>query len=152
MTMAPPPDQRISQLLTRAQHALRHAADESLRQHGVTAAQYATLCALASSDGVSGAELARRCFVTPQTIQEIVANLERLHLIERRRDGGDGRALHAYLTPKGQQSVEACHQAVAQVEERMVGDLGKKERKRLYGALSRCVASLEVDAKPKRNP
>lgn len=150
--MASPPDRRIGHLLARAQHAFRNAADVSLRQHGVTTAQYATLCALASSDGVSGAELARRCSVTPQTMQEIIANLERLHLIERRRDGGDGRALHAYLTPEGRQSVEACHQAVTKVEERMVGDLGKKERKRLYEALGRCVASLDADAKPKRKP
>ena len=148
--MAPPVEQRIIQLLTRAQHALRSATDESLREHGVTTAQYSTLCALSPSQGLSGAELARRCFVTPQTMQEIVVNLERLHLIERRRDGEDGRALYVYLTPQGQQSVEACHQAMAAVEDRMVDDLGKKGRKRLGEALGRCIASLAGDGGRKR--
>ena len=55
-------------LLKRAQAALHAAMAAALHEHGATLAQYAVLTALDEEPGLSNAELARRAFVTPQTM------------------------------------------------------------------------------------
>ena len=87
--------------LKRAQQALRAAMDEALRPQGLTTPQYAVLTALEAEAGLSGAELARRCFVTPQTMNEIVAGLEARGWVTRRRHAEHGRVLQTFLTDQG---------------------------------------------------
>lgn len=55
--------------------------DEALRSLGLTAPQYAVLSAVELEAGISNARLARAAFVTPQTVQGILANLERQGLL-----------------------------------------------------------------------
>jgi len=149
--MAQRVDERVGYVLKRVQQALRAAMDEVLRRRGLTTAQYAALSALEEAPGLSGAELARRCFVTPQTMNEIVAHLEVAGLVERRR-GDDARVLRAALTAAGQELVAVCHQAVAVIEERMVSGLSPRERQQLLGGLHRCVDALEAASAPAADP
>jgi len=144
-------DERVGYVLKRVQQALRAAMDEVLRRRGLTTAQYAALSALEEAPGLSGAELARRCFVTPQTMNEIVAHLEVAGLVERRR-GDDARVLRAALTAAGQELIAVCHQAVAVIEERMVSGLSPRERQQLLGGLHRCVDALEAASAPAADP
>jgi len=140
-------EERVGWVLKRAQQALRGAMDEALRRRGLTTAQYAVLNALEEAPGLSGAEVARRCFVTPQTMNEIVGHLEAGGLVERRR-GDDARVLRAYLTAAGQDLLGACHQVVAAIEERMVSGLSPRERQQLLDGLRRCVDALEEAPAP----
>jgi len=142
-----PVEKRVGWVLKRARQALRAAMDEALRRHGLTTAQYAALSALEAGPGLSGAAVARRCFVTPQTMNEIVAHLEAVGLVERRR-GDDARVLQVYLTATGQNLVGACHQAVAAIEERMVSELSPSERRQLLDSLRHCVDALEQAPTP----
>ncbi len=136
-------EERVGYVLKRVQQALRAAMDEALRRHGLTIAQYAALSALEEEGGLSGAELARRSFVTPQTMNEIVTHLEATDLVERRR-GDDGRVLRASLTAAGLDLVGACHRAVAAIEERTVSGLNARERQQLLDGLRRCADALEA--------
>ena len=95
---------RPGYLLKRAHQAFCTATDAALRPHGVTNAQYAALAILEQAEGLSGAELARRCFVTPQTMNEIVVGLERSGLVARRPHATHGRVLEASLTQRGRRS------------------------------------------------
>jgi DNA-binding MarR family transcriptional regulator len=132
----------VGYALKRAQHALRAAMDDALRGYGVTTPQYAALAALERTPGLSGAELARQCFVTPQTMNAIVANLEAAGLVIRRPAPDHGRILRAELTPASRPLLRTCHQAVEAVEARMVAGLDTEERRHLVEALGRCVAGL----------
>lgn len=143
MARQEPLEERVGYVLKRAQQALRAAMDEALRRRRLTTAQYAALSALEAAPGLSGAEVARRCFVTPQTLNEIVTHLEAAGLVERRR-GDDARVLRAYLTADGLDLVGACHQVVAAIEARMVSGLSPREQRQLLDALHRCVAALEI--------
>jgi hypothetical protein len=67
-------ESRVGYQLKRAEHALRLEMDGALRDMGLTTPQYAALSVLGDEPGLSGAELARRCFVTPQTIMEAEAD------------------------------------------------------------------------------
>lgn len=66
---------RIGYELKEAQHALRLRMDEALRGYGVTTPQYAAMSVLAEQPGLSNAQLARRSFLTPQTMNQILGKL-----------------------------------------------------------------------------
>lgn len=129
--------------LKRVQQALRNEIDNVLREVGLTTAQYAALSALEASPGLSGAEIARQSFVTPQTMNEIVGNLEQAGLIERRRHPQHGRVLQTYLMRSGEQRLKQAHRLVAAVEERMVAGLNRSEQKQMIAWLRQCCEALE---------
>jgi DNA-binding MarR family transcriptional regulator len=134
---------RVGYELKRAQHALRLEMDGALRGVGLTTPQYAALSVLEDEEGISGALLARRCFVTPQTMNGILVNLEKAGLLERRAHPEHGRVLQAYLTGDGEGMLSRAHALVEAVEGRMLEDLTEGERDRLLAALGRCADALE---------
>lgn len=137
---------RVGYQLKRAQHALRNGMDSVLREVGITAAQYAALGALESAPGLSGAELARRSFVTPQTMNAILVNLEAAGLVVRRAHPEHGRILRSFLTEAGQELVLSAHVMVADIERRMLEGLDRDDRRRLLEALRSCADALEAGA------
>jgi DNA-binding MarR family transcriptional regulator len=134
---------RVGYQLKRVQQALRNRMDEVLRDLGLTTPQYAALSVLADGSGLSGAELARRSFVTAQTMNGILANLEAAGLIERRPHPEHGRVLQAYLTESGERLVSRAHEEVGDIEELMLSDLASEEHHNLLEMLRVCTNSLE---------
>jgi len=136
-------ESRVGYQMKRAQHALRVEMDKALREVGMTTAQYAALSTLEAAPGLSGAELARRSFVTPQTMNVILANLEAAGLVVRRPHPEHGRVLKTYLTEMGEESVTRAHGLVEAVERRMLDRLSQDDRRRLLEALRGCADALE---------
>lgn len=136
---------RIGYELKRAQHALRLRMDEALRGAGVTAPQYAALSVLSEEPGLSNAQLARRSFVTPQTMNSILVKLEANGFVERREHPEHGRVLQAYLTPQGEKLRGECARRVGAVEERMALGLSADERRALLDALRGLSEALLTD-------
>ena len=122
-------DSRVGYQMKRAQHALRVEVDKALREVSMTTAQYAALSALEVAPGLSGAELARRSFVTPQTMNVILVNLEAAGLVVRRPHPEHGRVLQAYLTEIGEESLAGAHGLVEAVERRMLDRLSQDGRR-----------------------
>jgi DNA-binding MarR family transcriptional regulator len=133
----------IGYVLKRAQHALRQTMDNSLRPLGLTTPQYAALAAVEEVPGTSGAELARRCFVTPQTMNEIVRGLLNRNLLVRRENARGARVIPLSLSPRGRVLLKDAHQAVYEVEERMLESLNRGARGDLLAALRKCAEALE---------
>jgi DNA-binding MarR family transcriptional regulator len=129
-------------LLKRAQAALHAAMTAALCEHGATLPQYAVLTALDEEPGLSNAELARRAFVTPQTMNQVLRELEQRHWVTRHAHPAHGRILQANLTPDGHQTLRACHQAADTVEERMLAKLTPAGRQQLATALRTCIEGL----------
>src|SRR4051812_39012866 len=77
------PEGHLGYLLRQASVALRTAMDRALVGHGLTSPQFAVLTMIVAYPGASGADLARLTFLTPQTINVIVRNLERDGAIEK---------------------------------------------------------------------
>jgi DNA-binding MarR family transcriptional regulator len=136
-------DPRIGYLLKRVQTGLRNGMDGVLKEKGLTTPQYAALSALEAEPGISNAELARRSFVTPQTMIRIVENLEGMGLIERTPHPSHGRVLTARLTRDGKRLVAASHAGVNAVVAGMLRDLNAKEQSALQSMLQRCAEALE---------
>jgi len=101
---------------------------------------------LAEEPGLSNAQLARRSFVTPQTMNQILARLEALGLVERLEHPEHGRVLQVYLSERGDQLRRECTRLVVAVEARMVSVLSEEERRRLLEALRACTDALRGDA------
>jgi len=133
---------RVGYQMKRAQHALRLEMDGALRGVGITTPQYAALSVLEKVPGVSGAALARRCFVTPQTTNGILVKLEGGGLVERQPHPEHGRVLRAYLTERGAERVGRAHEIVEAIEEHMLAGLGEDERLKLANTLRDCADSL----------
>ena len=140
--MPDPMAKRLGYALKRAQHAFRTRMDEGLRPLGLSAAQYAVLSAGELEPGLSNAALARAAFVTPQTMQGIIANVERDGLVARAADPSHGRILKTELTERGRIVLADAHKVSARLEEVMIKAVGRYQAGRLAGSLTRCANDL----------
>jgi DNA-binding MarR family transcriptional regulator len=129
--------------LWRTQQAHRAAMYESLADVGVTPPQYAALKLLEESPGISSAELARQASVSAQTMQAIVASLERRGLLVRHAQPS-GRVLAAWLTDAGLAVLAIAKRRALEVESRMTDGLSDQEYRQLIELLGRCATSLET--------
>lgn len=126
------------------QHRLRQRLDAELAQIGITAPQNAVLLAISGNPRISNAELARAAFVTPQTMQAILVNLEREGLIVRSPHPQHGRVIMTELTMAGRQAVAAGAKAADVVERQMLSTLSPDEAQVLCDLLKRCAAALDA--------
>jgi DNA-binding MarR family transcriptional regulator len=94
---------------------------------------------LSSVDGQRLNELASRAGMTPQSMGELVDDLERLGYVERRADPADRRAKRVHLTKKGRSTRAATAQAVTDMEARLEALLGHATYLRLRAVLRRIV-------------
>jgi DNA-binding MarR family transcriptional regulator len=65
----------VGYLIKQSQHAVRTSMDQELRRLDLTTSQYALITAIDETPGSSGTELARLCFITPQSVSELVQSL-----------------------------------------------------------------------------
>jgi DNA-binding MarR family transcriptional regulator len=133
---------RVGYLIKRAQMVLHDAMVDGLGSHDLTVTQFAVLTALDEEPGLSNADLARRAFVTPQSMHAVLHELERLQFVVRRPHPQHRRVLQASLTEAGRRTLESAANAVNAVEEQMLHKLSSPARSRLASALSSCVDSL----------
>ena len=129
-------------LLKRAQAALHAGMSGALREHGATLAQYAVLTALDEEPGLSNADLARRAFVTPQTMNQVLRELEHKGWVTRHPHPGHARILQADLTQTGRTALRACHRAADVVEEQMLAPLTRSDREQFAATLQACIDAL----------
>ncbi len=133
---------RIIYLLKQTESATRAHLDAVLREHGLTTMQYTALTVLQHREDLSSAQLARRSFVKPQTMHEMVVGLERQGLVERHRSSGQRHVLLTRLTDKGRTKLAECQADVDHIEQQMTEDLTAAELAMLRALLERCHHSL----------
>ena len=136
---------RISYVVARLERAVRAAVNERVRPHDLTTLQYTTLSVLgARGQPLSNAQLARRAYMTPQSMIEVIDALERKGLIRRDTHPNHRRVYPATLTAKGRQVLKACDAAVEEMEEEMLAGLSRDERESLLVWLKMCVRALHA--------
>ena len=136
-------DRRLGFVIKEVQHALRKEMDRRLGEADLTTAQYAAMTALEHDDGMSNAELARRCFVTPQTMHKVVERLEERGLVERSAHPTHGRIRLVDLTENGRDQLEQAHGIVDDIEALMTAEVTDEEAAVARRVLLKCVTSLE---------
>lgn len=142
--MQPPDAERsIGYLVKRVQQGLRRECDAALKPTGLSMAQYSTLRALKEHPEASAAELARLCFVTRQSLQDVLSGLRAGGLIENADAEPRGRAQSLAVTGLGSRHLAAAHDAVFGVEDVMLQGVSVRDRRTLAEALLRCAKNLE---------
>jgi DNA-binding MarR family transcriptional regulator len=126
----------------RLDRALRREIGALVAPHGLTVPQYTALSILRDRAGLSNAQLARRSYVTPQSMNEVIAALERDGLVERSPAANHGRVLEMTVTKAGRDVLVRCDRAVTEMEDRMLADLDDGARVELLKALTDCVHRL----------
>ena len=134
-----PTDKKLGYLVKNAQHEFRIRMDEALRRLRVTTPQYAVLSNLEEHPGLSNAQLARKCFVTPQTMNRIVISLEKNGLVERRAHEHHGRIRETALSKLGAEKLHAAHELVAEVENAVFAGIPEDEKQILAALLAKIV-------------
>jgi DNA-binding MarR family transcriptional regulator len=134
--------ERTGYLLSRVRAVFRGQLDAALAPKGLTAPQYVALTTLEEDAGLSNADMARLCFVTPQTMLRIIENLEEAGLVGRTPHPTHGRVRQIELTARGRKLTAECHEHVLALERRLVADLSRSERQQLHDTLHKCLAAL----------
>ena len=117
----------LGYLLKEASSALRSAMEEVLRPLGMTMTHYSCLELLAQRPGLSNSELARGAFVTRQSMNVLLQNLEREGFVTRPTEARVGKVLPTELTPRGRESLKKASAAVRSVELRMLSGMTEAE-------------------------
>ena len=108
----------------------------------MTRAEYSALAALRMKSGLSNAQLARRVMITPQSMSEVVATLERKCFIRRWNDPDHARILRAELTEDAWPVLLASDAACLELEAQMQAALTGEDRDALLRGITECVAAL----------
>jgi DNA-binding MarR family transcriptional regulator len=129
-------------LLHQASHTMRARLEQSLRQLEMTGIKYTVLAIVGNRENVSSAELSRRFFVTPQTMNEIVGDLTRRGLVDRREDAESRRILRLLLTSHGRRMLDRCAGIANQIEAEFLGSFPKDDLRDLRALLQKLLSKL----------
>lgn len=132
----------LSYALKVVENEMRQRMDLILKPLGLTSAQYSALAALEAESGLTNADLARRCSVTPQTMIRLVQTLEGGGFLEKTPDSGHSLKINFHLTPKALDVLCQAHVVVNTMELTMVKGLPKAEVRKLLENIESCRAQL----------
>jgi len=136
---------RLSYVIGRLERVLRRRLTAAVEPNGLTLPAYTALSVLRAQNGLSNAQLARRSFVTPQSMSEVMTLLVDKGYVRRRAAPGHGRVIRTELTASGRRALERCDHAVDLVEQEMLGDLDAREVTSLRDVLLRCGRALDFE-------
>jgi len=124
--------------LNQANHSVRSRFEAALGELEMTAIQYTVLSVVGRHPGLSSSELSRRFYVTPQTMNELIAGLQRRELIVREADPSNRRILRMRVTAAGAATLERCDAIADKVERDVFDDMTDGE----YEMLARLTRKL----------
>jgi DNA-binding MarR family transcriptional regulator len=133
---------RLGHTFKRAEQALISEKTNALRPFDLTVPQYSVLLALSYTPGASGAQLARVCLVTPQTMTTVLSNLETKGFIERKPSSVHQKVLVTELTRAGRAVLKKADAKARAVEDRLGEAFDATERATLVELLERAIKVL----------
>ena len=132
----------LSYVIGRLDRVAKAAMAKVIREDDLSVNQYTVLSVLGSRGSLSNAQLARRSFVSPQSMNEVLLALEIKGFVGREDDPNHGRIRKTTLTPKGRVALASCDTRVAAVEAQMTGELSAEECALLHRLMVECVRGL----------
>jgi DNA-binding MarR family transcriptional regulator len=129
-------------LVKRTQSVINLALEEIVSKHGLAIPHYVVLALLAETPGLPNAELARKAFVTPQSMNEVLQQLEAWELVERQPSPSNARILNAQLTQTGERKWHSVNDDVLELEERLLLGLTRDEVRALNRSLQTIIRNM----------
>jgi len=88
-------------LLAECLQGFERYSGESVRQYGLTHAQFDIIATLGNTPGMSYKELGERTLITKGTLTGVVERLEQKGIVLRERSNDDKRSFHVRLSDEG---------------------------------------------------
>ena len=105
------------------------ASRERVAPHDLTTLQFTTLSVLSRHGApLSTSQLARRAFMTPQSMSEVIHALERKGLIKRNPHPNHRRTLAGDAHGEGRRVLASCEEAVTEFESAMLEGFSDGDR------------------------
>ncbi|GAB3842586.1 MarR family winged helix-turn-helix transcriptional regulator [Dactylosporangium cerinum] len=137
-----PVEEYLCTRIRRAEQALMAHHEAVLRGYGLTMTQYTVLLTLSREDGMSGAQLARACGVTQQSMATVLTGLENKGLIGRRPSPVHAKVMIATLTDAGRDVLDRAYREVIVLERALTDRFATDEHRQLCDLLDRAIATL----------
>lgn len=131
----------IGFLVTRTQARMHRDFVVGLEPLGIEPRHFGALTALAALGPVPQAELARHLGLSGASVVGLADDLERRHLVERRRSPADRRSQVLHLEPRTPAVLEEAHDLALRTAEPLLSGLTAAERGRLVELLARFVTA-----------
>ncbi|UOD31800.1 MarR family transcriptional regulator [Massilia violaceinigra] len=93
---------RSVRLLAECLQSFERFSGESVRQCGLTHAQFDIIATLGNTQGMTYKELGEKTLITKGTLTGVIDRLEQKGLVERERSCDDKRSYYVRLTAKGE--------------------------------------------------
>jgi DNA-binding MarR family transcriptional regulator len=126
----------------RLQLAMRHALDAAMRPTELSMAQFGALRILTTCGPMPAATLARRCFITRQSMRDVLRGLRARQLIETTPSAEGQLRRLITITPIGQRLAEQAMTLTQDVNHRMMRGLTPRQQAQLVTWLNTCADNL----------
>jgi DNA-binding MarR family transcriptional regulator len=133
---APPPPGSMAALTRLAKIVYRRSNDVDL---GITLRQLVTLTYLRDHEGAPQQTLCEVMHMDASNIVLLLNDLERLELVERKRDAEDRRRHIVKLTPDGRRALVRAEHALESVEDEVLATLSDRERETFHRLLTKAL-------------
>lgn len=129
--------ERLLGYVKRAEQTSQAAKEQVLREFGLTPAQQSALAILSDHEGITAAQLARECAVTPQTMNSTLGRLEKAGLIARAPHPMHGTLIEIRSTEAGRSLFARADARVAELDGRLAAEFTQVELETLRSLLAR---------------
>ncbi|GLX48906.1 MarR family transcriptional regulator [Streptomyces hygroscopicus subsp. hygroscopicus] len=147
-----PVEEHLCARIRRAEQALMAHHEAVLRTYGLTMTQYTVLLALSRTDGRSGAQLARACGVSQQSMATVLNGMRAKELIDRKPSATHAKVMIVTLTDSGRDLLDRAYREVIVLERALTDRFSADEHRRFCEFLDRATATLveQTPATPAR--
>ena len=135
---------RSNTLMRRLLLGFKGRLDDELRARNVTTAQLRFLTEVKERPGSTGAQMARACYVTPQSAQAMMVRAVAHGWVERGTNAENHRLVTARLTPEGERLLAYADGVLAQLEVEVWQGVSVADLKTMNGLLERGLSNLEA--------
>lgn len=121
---------------------------ESVRQYGLTHAQFDIIATLGNTPGMSYKELGERTLITKGTLTGVIERLEQKGLVLRERSSDDKRSFYVRLSDAGEAVFRDVFPKVIAHGKQLFAGVGDAEFDELEGALRKLRERISLAGRP----
>jgi DNA-binding MarR family transcriptional regulator len=138
------PEPSLIYVVGRVGQGVRRELQARLAPLALSVPDVTTLSVLRGRTGLSNAQLARRALITPQSMLEVLASLERRGLVVRRADAANARIMRAELTASGRRTLVRADAVIAQLEDELLAGISPEQREQVRNTLRSAMGELSA--------
>ncbi len=133
---------RGNTLMRRLLVGLKGRLDDALRDRQVTSAQLRFLHEVKEHPGASGAQMARACYVTPQSAQALLVRAVERGWVVRGKDAENDRLVTARLTPAGERLLAYADEVLARLEAEVWAGVPLQDLRAMNSVIERAIGNM----------